>query len=477
MIPIKNILYKAWALILIIGLSYSCNSDIYDTYDDYVDQEEPVSVGKPDTIISRSGKERILFQVFINSDPKIKEGVIRWSAEDSTNFKVDRTTYQRDSLNVEVRIPEGNYDFEVYLKDSKGNKSIAVEHSATAYGENYRSNLVSRIVSTFSFDGARAMMAFVSGTENERNTEVKYTNTANEETVEVISRETDTIHLPGCDVEKDIMYRTYYVPTPAVEGVETALDEFGSDWKVLELPEILPIIENITFTDILGGVTADWNNPDGLDLRLDFAYTANGEEKTHTVESGEITGKTAISGMEAGEQEVRVTISDTEGNSFGPQTYVVAPGKAVKLDKSSWTVYDFSSEEPAEGTETYPDNGKAMAVIDDNPDTFWHSAWENGTPEYPHYVVIDMGAEKTIGSFEVFRRQGNDNGQTRHQFLVSSDGENWTDAGTFDMDPGTDEGQNYTIMSNPTARYFKYVAIEGPDHYAFLAEIHVYGLE
>ena len=71
--------------------------------------------------------------------------------------------------------------------------------------------------------------------------------------------------------------------------------------------------------------------------------------------------------------------------------------------------------------------------------------------------------------------QGNNGGQTEHKFEVSLNGNDWTDMGTFAFDSQKDAGQTYTMVLLPEARYFRYTATKGPNQYAFLSEIEVYG--
>lgn len=141
-----------------------------------------------------------------------------------------------------------------------------------------------------------------------------------------------------------------------------------------------------------------------------------------------------------------------------------------KVDKSGWIITGFSTEEPAEGAP----NGLASAAIDGDLNTFWHSQWSGGNPGYPHWFSFDMGEEVVISTIEVFRRQGNGGGQTKHQFMYSTNGTDWMDYGTFDMNKDTDDGQKFSNESKPTARYIKYVALEGSNFYAFLGELNVY---
>jgi hypothetical protein len=138
-----------------------------------------------------------------------------------------------------------------------------------------------------------------------------------------------------------------------------------------------------------------------------------------------------------------------------------------KIDKTNWAIVDFSSQDEMEGL--------AVNVIDNDLGTFWHSQWSGAQPGYPHHFTIDMNAVVQIDKVECFRRQGNNNGQTKFKIYTSNDGVNFDDQGTFDFDSKSDAGQIYFLTSLPEARYLKYEAIEGPNFYAFLAEIYIYG--
>lgn len=143
----------------------------------------------------------------------------------------------------------------------------------------------------------------------------------------------------------------------------------------------------------------------------------------------------------------------------------------AKVSKTDWKITGFSSEEK---TGEGPPNGWASAVIDGNLSTFWHTQWSGASPGYPHWFILDMGKEVAIAFIEVFRRQGNGGGQTKHQFLYSNNGTDWTNFGTFSMNGTIDSGQKFKSTITSTTRYIKYVALEGPNFYAFLAELNVY---
>ncbi|WP_169514947.1 DUF4998 domain-containing protein [Arenibacter latericius] len=461
-------------LLLVSGAFISCQ-DMNEVHEEYIKDGEIIYTNKVDSVSTFGGENRVMIKGYITGAFNVSEILVTWNkGENEQVFPYTKSDQDTDPLELIVTdLEENSYEFKIVSRDTDGNVSIPATGFGTAYGERYRANLEARTVNHITFDGENLEVVMAIGSELQRGTEFKYTNTNNEEVVATILREENIILLENADIDQPITYRTFYVPTAARDDVETAIDEFDSDWLTLTLPQIGDILNNIAFESVLGGLKMQWTNPDAAALVFTVEYTVNGEVKTQKVTSSDVEGEAIISGMDEGEQIVSVSVADPYGNSFGPNDFTVTPTAAQKLDKSGWTIVDFSTEEPNEGAP----NGLATAIIDDDLSTFWHSKWAGGTPPYPHHITVDMGAEKTVASFEAFRRQGNGQGQTKHQFLVSIDGETWTDLGTFDMDPSTNDGQVFAFSDIATARYFKYVALEGPNAYAFLAEINVYGLE
>ena len=141
-----------------------------------------------------------------------------------------------------------------------------------------------------------------------------------------------------------------------------------------------------------------------------------------------------------------------------------------KLSKQGWQIVDFSTQEPAEGAP----NGLATAAIDGNINTFWHTQWSGGSPGYPHHFTFDMGKIAKLSKFEVFRRQGDNRGQTRFEIHTSLDGVTYTNQGSFEYDRNINSA-TYNLPGLPMTRYIKYVATAGPNNFAFLGEIELYG--
>jgi len=47
----------------------------------------------------------------------------------------------------------------------------------------------------------------------------------------------------------------------------------------------------------------------------------------------------------------------------------------------------------------------AFLAIDKNPNTFWHTAWRQSQPPFPHEIQIDLGGAQTIKGFTYLPRQ------------------------------------------------------------------------
>ncbi len=144
---------------------------------------------------------------------------------------------------------------------------------------------------------------------------------------------------------------------------------------------------------------------------------------------------------------------------------------APLIDRSNWTIADFSTQE-ATG-EDGGNNGKAIHLIDNNVNTFWHSKWNGGTDEMPYYVTIDMHRSYTVAQIDLIRRQGNNNLRAG-EFWVSENNTEFVKIGDFRLEE-RDDVQYFTVT--PTdGRYLKIIFTESnnPPHTG-LAEVMAHG--
>ena len=85
------------------------------------------------------------------------------------------------------------------------------------------------------------------------------------------------------------------------------------------------------------------------------------------------------------------------GDSRLPATSNVMPKEGL-IPNAGWKVLRVSSESRSNGKD-------AKSAIDGDPRTWWHSQYQGKLYEYPHELVIDLGAERTIRGFRYLCRQ------------------------------------------------------------------------
>ncbi len=124
--------------------------------------------------------------------------------------------------------------------------------------------------------------------------------------------------------------------------------------------------------------------------------------------------------------------------------------------RGNWKVLQVSSEEPGKGFSHF--------AIDGNPETFWHTSYTNGLPNYPHSIAVDMGTKtKFIGFVYTPRMDKSDGLVQRFSFSVSDDGKHWSEVkkGNFSYhyirkDPSV---QRVDFDKPVEARYFRFDAL------------------
>ena len=141
-----------------------------------------------------------------------------------------------------------------------------------------------------------------------------------------------------------------------------------------------------------------------------------------------------------------------------------------ELDRSSWSVSGFSSEEASGEGEN---NGHAIHALDNDISTFWHTQWEGAEPGPPHYIAIDAGAETMFNGFIFTPRQGSTSGNAKDiEIAVSADGAAWEPAGDFTLE-NNDERHLVFLASPVQTRYFRVTinSTHGDKNSTFFAEI------
>lgn len=129
------------------------------------------------------------------------------------------------------------------------------------------------------------------------------------------------------------------------------------------------------------------------------------------------------------------------------------PAEGEILSNSDMSITYFDSEEPKM-------NRYADYLIDDDPNSFWHTEWVDADPEYPHEIHVDLGATYDLTEFRYLSRQvGNFNGTVdEFELYISSDGIEWGMpfySGNFSKT----RNEQIVTFSPVTGRYFRFLAL------------------
>ena len=140
------------------------------------------------------------------------------------------------------------------------------------------------------------------------------------------------------------------------------------------------------------------------------------------------------------------------------------------ISPKNWKVLEVSNE--------HNKDYSGSKAFDGKTNTFWHTSWDKGHPNHPHFLAIDLGKEYTLKGFTYLPRQDRavpDSMVEKGYIEVSSDGEKWSKIENFEFgnllnDP---TARMHTFKKPVKGRYVKFVSTEGVagKPYAGAAEI------
>ncbi|MGY3052056.1 hypothetical protein ACVWYG_000243 [Pedobacter sp. UYEF25] len=272
---------------------------------------------------------------------------------------------------------------------------------------------------------------------------------------------------------------TFVIKTYDTQGnVSVPVEVVGGSYGERYQSQLLTRPVNSTLINAAGKLTINWGG-------ADVANGAYASEVKYTDVLGKV--KTQVFPVMVKTSEIKTTeITDMLANTnyefrtiFKPDSMSIdkfytpyLEGGLFAIDKADWHVVSFSSQHPG------GDNAAAN-FIDGTEHTRWHSC--AGCSNYPHWIIIDMGAPRILTQFGVWRTDfdspgGDKRGPDKFDFLTSIDNVNWVSQGSFDFDHNLNGEQRYVLPNNPKARYFKFVGTQGSDSNMVLGEISTYGL-
>ncbi|WP_215223093.1 discoidin domain-containing protein [Echinicola shivajiensis] len=123
------------------------------------------------------------------------------------------------------------------------------------------------------------------------------------------------------------------------------------------------------------------------------------------------------------------------------------------LDKTNWSVVDFSSQE-----DDFEDSGWGYHLIDNDISTVWHSGWYGSVPTPPHHITVDMGSIIKLHGISIIQNQKATNAMLKNfTVFVSEDNTSWTNAGDYLATTNTGR-QQFIFPASLNARFVKIVA-------------------
>lgn len=161
--------------------------------------------------------------------------------------------------------------------------------------------------------------------------------------------------------------------------------------------------------------------------------------------------------------------SEYPGMYPSPVTQVQFPPMSPKsvIPSNGWTV-DADSFEPGEGD---PSN-----ATDGDTSTFWHTQYSPSETPYPHWLRLNLGAEKTLRAVQLLPRTGQSNGRfAKFRLETSADGKTWK---FLAQGVGKDSSDPIWVeFPDVTSRWIRLVTeseVSG-NPWSALAEIKLYG--
>ncbi|NGM62504.1 DUF4981 domain-containing protein [Sphingobacterium sp. SGG-5] len=133
-----------------------------------------------------------------------------------------------------------------------------------------------------------------------------------------------------------------------------------------------------------------------------------------------------------------------------------------KIETVPLEVVFVSSQETGEGNVEH--------LVDNNPNTMWHTMYSVTVAQYPHWVDFDMGETKKISGFSYLPRQNGTNGNIKdYRIQVSQDGVTWSKPiieNAFDKNTNL---QTIRFTRPVSGRYIRFTALSAQNGQDFAA--------
>lgn len=261
---------KGVCFVLCTPLLFLCCRKQDHFYKEFIKGGEIIYVGKADSVLFHSGKNRAKLSLIV-SDPNISKMMLYWNGgEDSLVVDINKTNRVDTVEAIIENLEERFYSFEVYTTDDHRNRSIKSLVEGQVYGNEYLASRYHRAIENISYLGDQAIISWFNPEGNEIGSEIRYIDKDGvATTVFVPISETNTT-LNNVVLGGSIDYRTWHRPD------SLAIDTFYTDFK---MEEILLIERELDYSRF-GARKLDNDPGDFSSSRVPFLWNGNMEGTT-----------------------------------------------------------------------------------------------------------------------------------------------------------------------------------------------------
>lgn len=293
----KKFIYLYGIAITLLVMMSSCNHDVNDLHEKWMQDGELNYVGKIDSLTALGGNKRIEFQTYL-SDQRVKFLNITWSELGVDTLKrVPVPEHEIDEmfsiiLDESDGIKEKEYTFEFVSDDDKGTQSIPFTTIGKVYGPKYQESLKNRLVTGFEEKDNGIYLKFSAAlNSDDQGIELTYNNGTKNQTLTYTPEDLkERIFLESPDFSSPITYFTLYKPAnsldtfkaevvvpPIEKSVNIALGKPGKSSKTLASK----YSADQAVDGIIGDNSSRWINAREVGthwIEIDFEDTYNIEE-------------------------------------------------------------------------------------------------------------------------------------------------------------------------------------------------------
>lgn len=223
-----------------------------------------------------------------------------------------------------------------------------------------------------------------------------------------------------------------------------------------------------------GKVKISWAIPNKANYKyIKVTYVHPDTKKEHVRLASVYADHIIIDGLLGRHGEITFKLVPVTATGVEGKTEAVT-ASAKPLPKVTQIVPDTASELKLDATKMWTDSnqpgdgGGLPAIIDNNPNTFWHMTWNGGQP-FPHYLVIEL--PEPVSSLSTYwrgRLHPNRNNPRDMEVWVSNEPFDGTSYAAYASDAKSVKVATYTAMPDGQGAEYTSNAILLPAKYKYV---------